>query len=83
MRRRLLTAPLPDTDRDGMLIDYWTTLHTMGHLLTIASSPAARPWLLEMASCVHLEGVDALIRSFPGENAVAHVRRGKVGHRLR
>jgi hypothetical protein len=50
MRRRLLTAPLPDTDREGMLVDYWTTLHTMGHLLTIASSPAARPWLAEMAS---------------------------------
>jgi hypothetical protein len=50
IRRRLLTAPLPDTDRNGMLIDYWTTLHTMGHLLTIASSPAARPWLVEMAS---------------------------------
>jgi hypothetical protein len=50
MRRRLLTAPLPDTDREGMLVDYWTTLHTTGHLLTIASSPAARPWLAEMAS---------------------------------
>jgi hypothetical protein len=50
MRRRLLTAPLSDTDREGMLVDYWTTLHTMGHLLTIASSPAARPWLAEMAS---------------------------------
>jgi hypothetical protein len=50
VRRRLLTVPLSDTDRDGMLVDYWTTLHTMGHLLTIASSPAARPWLAEMAS---------------------------------
>jgi hypothetical protein len=50
IRRRLLTAPLSDTDRNGMLIDYWITLHTMGHLLTIASSPAARPWLVEMAS---------------------------------
>jgi hypothetical protein len=50
MRRRLLTAPLSDTDRDGMLVEYWITLHTMGHLLTITSSPAARPWLLEMAS---------------------------------
>jgi hypothetical protein len=50
VRRRLLTVPLSDTDREGMLVDYWTTLHTMGHLLTIASSPAARPWLAEMAS---------------------------------
>jgi hypothetical protein len=50
MRRRLLSAPLPDTDRDGMLVDYWITLHTMGHLLTIASSPGARPILAEMAS---------------------------------
>ena len=50
MRRRLLTAPLSDTDRDGALVDYWITLHTMGHLLTIASSPAARPWLADMAS---------------------------------
>jgi hypothetical protein len=50
MRRRLLTAPLSDTDRDGMLVDYWITLHTMGSLLTIASSPAARPWLADMAS---------------------------------
>ena len=50
LRRRLLTTPLPDTDRDGMLFDYWITLHTMGHLLTIASSPAARHWLAEMAS---------------------------------
>jgi hypothetical protein len=50
MRRRLLSAPLPDTDRDGMLVDYLITLHTMGHLLTIASSPGARPILAEMAS---------------------------------
>ena len=50
MRRRLLTATLSNTDRDGMLVDYWITLHTMGHLLTIASSPGSRPWLAEMAS---------------------------------
>lgn len=50
MRRHLLTAPQSNTDRDGALVDYWITLHTMGHLLTIASSPAARPWLAEMAS---------------------------------
>jgi hypothetical protein len=50
MRRRLLTTALPDTDRDRTLVDYWITLHTMGHLSTIASSPAARPWLAEMAS---------------------------------
>jgi hypothetical protein len=50
MRRKLLTASMSANDRDGLLVEYWTTLHTMGHLLTIASSPAARPWLAEMAS---------------------------------
>lgn len=50
MRPTLLTKPLSDVDRDGMLVEYWITLHTMGHLLTIASTPAARPWLAEMAS---------------------------------
>jgi hypothetical protein len=50
MRGKLLTASMSAADRDGMLVEYWTTLHTMGHLLTIASSPAARPWLADMAS---------------------------------
>jgi hypothetical protein len=50
IRRRLLTEPLSDTARDGTLVEYWTTLHTMGHLLTIASSPSARPWLANVGS---------------------------------
>jgi hypothetical protein len=50
IRRRLLTEPLSDTDRDRTLIDYWTTLHTMGHLLALASSPSARPWLAKLGS---------------------------------
>jgi len=50
IRRRLLTEPLSDADRDGTLVEYWTTLHTMGHLLTIASNPSARTWLANMGS---------------------------------
>jgi hypothetical protein len=50
MRGRIMTTPLSHRDRDGLLVEYWMMLHTMGHLLTIASSPAAQPWLSEMAS---------------------------------
>jgi len=40
----------PSPSREGELLDYWSCLHRMGHLLTIASTPGARPWLSEMAA---------------------------------
>ena len=49
-RLALLSPTMSVADRDAMLVEYWLTLHRMGHLLTIASSPTARPWLADMAT---------------------------------
>jgi len=45
----MLSPSIPAADRDAILVEYWLTVHRMGHLLTIASRPAARPWLADMA----------------------------------
>jgi hypothetical protein len=51
MRRPLLADSFSSAERDSQLIGYWRVLHTMGHLLTVASSSiGARPWLAEMAT---------------------------------
>ena len=49
IRRPILADGVSSADRDSRLIGYWSVLHTMGHLLTVASSTGARPWLTQMA----------------------------------
>ena len=49
IRRPILADGFSPAERDSRLIGYWSVLHTMGHLLTVASSVGARPWLAKMA----------------------------------
>ncbi len=50
VRPHLLTA-LDEGDalRPGVLADYWQRIHAMGQCVLLASDPAARPWLNELA----------------------------------
>jgi hypothetical protein len=35
--------------QSSRLVEYWNCVHAMGHLTLLASTPGARPWLVEMA----------------------------------
>jgi hypothetical protein len=37
------------TAQSSRLAEYWNCVHAMGHLTLLASTPGARPWLVEMA----------------------------------
>jgi hypothetical protein len=41
---------LSKREREAGVLEYWTILHAMGHMLTIASTVGARAWLADMAS---------------------------------
>ena len=49
-RRPILDGERPIAVRDALLTEYWGVLHTMGHMLTVASTRGATPWLSELAA---------------------------------
>jgi hypothetical protein len=46
----LVVIDEPSPDREIALLGYWRCLHTMGNMLTIASTAGAGPWLSDMAA---------------------------------